>query len=140
MLNRLGTCAHMFADTSCKNMISSCQGRLPASMHAGTHAEAFSMHVDLTPPLCIHCSPETPASYHTLTGLTKLCLLQVTPSKAAETSKQPAVPADKITLNPTNDMSLDEKLRALDMMHAKAFAEKGRLKEGGVEVATFTRK
>jgi hypothetical protein len=37
-------------------------------------------------------------------------------------------------------MSLDEKLKALDAMHAKAFAEKGRLKDGGVEVATFTRK
>ena len=64
----------------------------------------------------------------------------MTPRKAAETPKQPAIHADKITLNPTNDMSLDEKLKALDAMHTKAFAEKGRLKEGGVEVATFTRK
>lgn len=64
---------------------------------------------------------------------------QVSQSKAAP-SKQPVIPAEKITLNPTTDMSLDEKLRALDAIHGKAFAEKGRVKEGGVEVATFTRK
>ena len=29
--------------------------------------------------------------------------------------------------------------KALDIMHSKAFAEKGKLKEGGVEVATYTR-
>ena len=54
--------------------------------------------------------------------------------------KQAAISAEKVTLNPTTDMSLDEKLRALDAIHGKAFAEKGRVKEGGVEVATFTRK
>ena len=62
------------------------------------------------------------------------------PQSKAEPPKQPAVPADKIVLSPTTDMSLDDKLRALDAIHAKAFAEKGRVKEGGVTVATFTRK
>ncbi len=65
--------------------------------------------------------------------------LQIKPSKAAP-PKQPAIPADRIKLNPTTDMSLDDKLQALDAIHAKAFAEKGKVKEGGVEVATFTRK
>lgn len=49
------------------------------------------------------------------------------------------MPAKKITINPTTDMTLDDKLKALDIMHSKAFAEKGKLKEGGVEVATYTR-
>ena len=65
--------------------------------------------------------------------------LQVSQRKA-ELPKQPAVPADKTVLSPTTDMSLDDKLKALDAIHGKAFAEKGRVKEGGVTVATFTRK
>ena len=65
--------------------------------------------------------------------------MQVAPKKADKPS-QPSVPAEKIMLNPTNDMTLDDKLKALDALHTKAFAEKGRIKEGGVEVATFTRK
>ena len=62
------------------------------------------------------------------------------PQRKAELPKQAAIPADKITLSPTTDMSLDDRLKALDAIHAKAFYEKGRGKEGGVEVATFTRK
>ena len=65
--------------------------------------------------------------------------MQVAPKKA-DKPNQPSVPAEKIMLNPTNDMTLDDKLKALDALHTKAFAEKGRIKEGGVEVATFTRR
>ena len=78
-------------------------------------------------------------SLHARQTRLRLCVLQITPSKAAP-PKQPTIPVDRIKLNPTTDMSLDDKLQALDAIHAKAFAEKGKVKEGGVEVATFTRK
>ena len=74
-----------------------------------------------------------------LSTMSEAYLMQVAPKKADKPS-QPSVPAEKIMLNPTNDMTLDDKLKALDALHTKAFAEKGRIKEGGVEVATFTRK
>ncbi|BDA50739.1 hypothetical protein COCOBI_16-4170 [Coccomyxa sp. Obi] len=50
-----------------------------------------------------------------------------------------AVPASQMALSPTKDTTLDEKLKALDILYERQFAEKGQ-KKNGVEVATFTRK
>ena len=44
-----------------------------------------------------------------------------------------------MAVGPTKDLSLDDKLKALDILHDRQFAEKGQ-KKNGVEVATFTRK
>jgi hypothetical protein len=45
-----------------------------------------------------------------------------------------------LQVGPTKDLSLDERLKALDLLYEKQFAEKGNRKEGGLEVATFRRK
>ncbi len=41
---------------------------------------------------------------------------------------------------PTKDLTLDGKLRTLDKLYDEQFAQKGTKKEGGVEVATFSRR
>ena len=43
-------------------------------------------------------------------------------------------------VGPTKDITLDEKLRALDALYEQQFAEKGKKHEKGLEVATFRRK
>lgn len=44
-------------------------------------------------------------------------------------------------VGPTKDLTLDDKLRALDALHDRQFAEKGAKQPGsGLEVATFRRK
>lgn len=60
------------------------------------------------------------------------------PSKApASAAAAKAVPATQLT--PAKDVTLDEKLKALDALYERQFAEKGH-KKNGVEVATFKRK
>lgn len=49
------------------------------------------------------------------------------------------MPASQMQLTPTKDTTLDEKLKALDILYERQFAEKGQ-KKNGVEVATFSRK
>lgn len=63
---------------------------------------------------------------------------QVQPAKQPAASRD-AVPASQMKLTPTKDTTLDEKLKALDTLYERQFAEKGH-KKNGVEVATFTRK
>ena len=44
-------------------------------------------------------------------------------------------------VGPTKDLTLDDKLRALDALHDRQFAEKGaKHADSGLEVATFRRK
>jgi hypothetical protein len=50
-----------------------------------------------------------------------------------------SVPASQMAVSPAKDVTLDDKLKALDMLYERQFAEKGQ-KKNGVEVATFTRK
>jgi hypothetical protein len=45
-----------------------------------------------------------------------------------------------MALGPTKDSSLDDRLRLLDSLYDRQFAEKGSKREGGVEVATFKRR
>ncbi|CAL8465138.1 g4673 [Coccomyxa elongata] len=58
---------------------------------------------------------------------------------AAKPAAKDSVPAAQMQLSPTKDTTLDEKLKALDILYERQFAEKGQ-KKNGVEVATFTRK
>ena len=44
-------------------------------------------------------------------------------------------------VGPTKDLTLDDKLRALDALHDRQFAEKGaKQQDSGLEVATFRRR
>lgn len=53
---------------------------------------------------------------------------------------QPAAHACFFQVGPAKDIALDEKLRALDALFERQFAEKGSKREQGLEVATFRRK
>ncbi|EIE20376.1 hypothetical protein COCSUDRAFT_67335 [Coccomyxa subellipsoidea C-169] len=61
---------------------------------------------------------------------------QLDPAKSAAKN---AAGSSQMAVGPTKDLSLDDKLKALDILHDRQFAEKGQ-KKNGVEVATFTRK
>ncbi len=58
---------------------------------------------------------------------------------AAKPAAKDSVLASQMQLSPTKDTTLDEKLKALDILYERQFAEKGQ-KKNGVEVATFSRK
>ncbi len=57
----------------------------------------------------------------------------------AKSAAKNAAGSSQMAVGPTKDLSLDDKLKALDILHDRQFAEKGQ-KKNGVEVATFTRK